>query len=225
MTDPKRTTRKLSRRDAIKLLGAATGAAVLSNLPAKWDTPEAVSGVLPAHAQTSTSGPALSILSCDLNVDLSTGAWSSTVFTGPVPFTGNPVVQYTLTFVNMFFINNAPGPQIPNPVISNRSLDLNGQETIDHTQTGFQGLDPLAVDPQATSGSFTVLWEFLNPSMGSGTCSQTFNWSLPSVQTTAVTDQSSTNGFMDFSGNVTSDGGSPVTVRGFVWSTNPNPTL
>jgi hypothetical protein len=45
--------KKISRRDAIKLLGAAAGASVLANLPTKWNTPEIVSGVLPAHAQTS----------------------------------------------------------------------------------------------------------------------------------------------------------------------------
>jgi len=45
--------KKLSRRDAIKLLSAATGAAMLANLPSKWSTPELASGVLPAHAQTS----------------------------------------------------------------------------------------------------------------------------------------------------------------------------
>ena len=45
--------KKLSRRDAIKLLGAATGAAMLANLPSKWSKPELASGVLPAHAQTS----------------------------------------------------------------------------------------------------------------------------------------------------------------------------
>ena len=49
------TPKKLSRRDAIKLLGAATGATLLANLPSKWSKPELSSGVLPAHAQTSIS--------------------------------------------------------------------------------------------------------------------------------------------------------------------------
>ena len=47
--------KKLSRRDAIKLLGAAAGAAALANLPAKWSKPELVSGVLPAHAQSTAA--------------------------------------------------------------------------------------------------------------------------------------------------------------------------
>jgi hypothetical protein len=51
-------TSELSRRDALKLLGAAAGATVLANLPSRWSTPELTAGVLPAHAQTSgcTSG-------------------------------------------------------------------------------------------------------------------------------------------------------------------------
>ena len=51
MTD--KPTRQLSRRDALKLLGAAAGASVLANLPSKWSTPALTAGVLPAHAQTS----------------------------------------------------------------------------------------------------------------------------------------------------------------------------
>jgi len=45
--------KKISRREAIKLLGAAAGASLLANLPAKWSKPELTGGVLPAHAQTS----------------------------------------------------------------------------------------------------------------------------------------------------------------------------
>jgi hypothetical protein len=55
MTDPKE--KKLSRRDAIKLLGAAAGATLLANLPSKWSKPEVAGSVLPAHAQTSFTGP------------------------------------------------------------------------------------------------------------------------------------------------------------------------
>lgn len=45
--------KKISRREAIKLLGVATGASLLANLPAKWSRPEVTGSVLPAHAQTS----------------------------------------------------------------------------------------------------------------------------------------------------------------------------
>ena len=61
MSEP--TNKNLSRRDALKLLGAAVGASVLANLPSRWSTPQSVAGVLPAHAATSgdCSGVALRI--------------------------------------------------------------------------------------------------------------------------------------------------------------------
>ena len=45
--------KKLSRREAIKVLGAATGASLLANIPAKWSRPEVTGSPLPAFAQTS----------------------------------------------------------------------------------------------------------------------------------------------------------------------------
>ena len=47
------TKNKITRREALKLLGAATSASLLANLPSKWSKPELTNGVLPAHAQTS----------------------------------------------------------------------------------------------------------------------------------------------------------------------------
>ncbi len=47
------TEKKLSRRDAMKMLGVAVGAATLASLPSKWNTPELAAGVLPAHARQS----------------------------------------------------------------------------------------------------------------------------------------------------------------------------
>ncbi len=52
-----KTSIKISRRDAIKVLGAAAGASLLANLPSKWSKPELAAGVLPAHAQTSAALP------------------------------------------------------------------------------------------------------------------------------------------------------------------------
>jgi len=46
---------------------------------------------------------------------------------------------------------------------------------------------------------------------------------IPTISTTSTTDikpNSSVSG-----GNILSDGGSPITARGVVWSTNPNPTI
>ena len=52
--------KKLSRRDAIKLIGATAGASVLTQLPSKWSKPSLAGGVLPPHAQTSGCGPGFS---------------------------------------------------------------------------------------------------------------------------------------------------------------------
>ncbi len=49
----KASTKKISRRDALKAAAAALGAAALANLPDKWSKPSLSAGVLPAHAQTS----------------------------------------------------------------------------------------------------------------------------------------------------------------------------
>lgn len=45
---------KLSRRDTIKLLGAAIGGAALSTIPPKWSKPALAASQLPEHARQST---------------------------------------------------------------------------------------------------------------------------------------------------------------------------
>lgn len=79
-------TKKISRRDAIKLLGAAAGATLLANLPSKWKTPELTSGVLPAHAQTSCVALFVEILSLT-----GTASFQILQIQGPLPdvTTGN----------------------------------------------------------------------------------------------------------------------------------------
>jgi hypothetical protein len=47
---------KLSRRDLLKALAAATGATIISTIPNKWVTPIIEIGALPAHAQASQLG-------------------------------------------------------------------------------------------------------------------------------------------------------------------------
>ena len=53
MTNTNRNQSILSRRDALKTLAAAAGAASLSMLPEQWQPPLVEVGTLPAHAQTS----------------------------------------------------------------------------------------------------------------------------------------------------------------------------
>jgi hypothetical protein len=46
-------SQKLSRREALRALAAAAGAAVLATVPTKWETPLVEIGAIPAHAQSS----------------------------------------------------------------------------------------------------------------------------------------------------------------------------
>ena len=174
--------KKLSRRDAIKLLGAATGATLLANLPSKWSTPELTQGVLPAHAQTSSLG--LLIDSCNFTLDIDTGEWSSTPFVVPVanippnpPPTG---MRFTITFVNTHF-EFGTDPQSPNPYVLAWVLDpTTGTITVinsSNSSPGFPNAGRMLPDSGATSGSVTILWEFADPAFGSGSCSQTVPWS------------------------------------------------
>lgn len=171
--------RKLSRREAIKLLGVATGATVLANLPSKWSTPELAQGVLPAHAQTSSLG--LLIESCNFTLDIITGAWSSAPFVVPVanippipPATG---MRFTITFVNTHF-EFGTDPQSPNPYVNSWVLDP-ATGTIIHINNSNGALvtaGRMLPNAMALSGSVTILWEFADPSFGSGSCSRTAEW-------------------------------------------------
>ena len=145
MTTP--TSKKISRRDAIKLLGAATGAAMLANLPSKWKTPELASGVLPAHAQTSTSA-ILHTLACAADdIDAPSPASSSVTITPPTP-------GISMTY-NVFDANGVIFP-ITNP--GTVLTDGSGVATLNGIVTGGAG--------------FTVTWSFTNPADGTGNCVQ-----------------------------------------------------
>lgn len=54
---------KLTRRQALKALAAATGVVALVNIPEKWEPPIIESGLLPAHAQGSPTASTLAISS------------------------------------------------------------------------------------------------------------------------------------------------------------------
>jgi hypothetical protein len=150
----KTSSRKLSRRDAIKLLGAAVGASVLANLPSKWSTPEIAKGVLPAHAQTSA---VLATLQCGPDIQSSfTFAFNSTVTIDP-PLDGI-VMRWNLTFNNSGFIDPSP--------TTGTAATVGGVATY---------ISPL-VFITAPGATITVTWSFENPLDGTGTCDQVFTW-------------------------------------------------
>ena len=178
MTDQK----KISRREAIKLLGAAAGASVLANLPSKWSKPELTGGVLPAHAQVSNLG--LAIIDCDFTLDINTGIWSSTPYIvstvdPPLPLPFLVGAQYTFTFVNTHFTVPLTDPQSPNPFIGNWTIDSSTGTTV-YVNSGntLAAGGPMAPDAGQTSGSVTVRWDFLNPSTGTGFCEKTVDWNI-----------------------------------------------
>ena len=158
MTEPIQKTKKISRRDAIKLLGAVTGATVLANLPSKWSTPEIAQGVLPAHAQTSS---VLYSLACDSDMpfDPQSGAlqdFGVTVSPTPAP---SVTLQYLITPNN--------GEAVISPVTNPGTVIINGPSNSATLSVSFGS--------NASLGSFTVTWSFVNPAQG-GSCSQTNAW-------------------------------------------------
>ena len=153
--------KKLSRRDAIKILVAATGATVL--VPSKWSTPRTTSGVLPVHAQTSTS-PVLHTLACgadillDITCDVPAPSRTSTVTINP-PDAGIPM-NYQIT---------------TSPTITVSSPALSGQV---NTVGGVASLNVLFSnnDNNGTPHFCRVEWSFADSAQGSGICTQEFTW-------------------------------------------------
>lgn len=99
MTENK--NKKLSRRDAFKVLGAALGATVLANLPSKWSKPEVVSGVLPVHAQSTTAPtlPTVQTISMILDITSPFPLFNTVTFDGEVTSDGgSPILERGFIF-------------------------------------------------------------------------------------------------------------------------------
>lgn len=135
--------KKLSRRDAIKLLGAAAGATLLANLPSKWSKPSLTSGVLPAHAQTSGSVSFSSVP----NSPVCGGQPFGMTFTAqqnvvPVTFQAQLAPQFVGFSVNYQLVTQNVGLNIPvaGQVLSGPSgvIALNLQATIQDTPNQLQ---------------------------------------------------------------------------------------
>lgn len=162
------TAQKLSRREALKLLAAATGAAALSTLPPAWSKPALQVGVLPAHAQTSL----LHILSTfffpeEVDPD------RSYCYDGMIvrfmaiitPPAAGILLQYSLTYN----VTGAPGSiTSPSPTTGTVATNASGQASIDVTV--------LPASPFfGTEGTLTVVWSFVNPADGTNTASQDYD--------------------------------------------------
>ena len=155
---------KISRRDALKILTAATGAVALANLPPKWSKPGVEVGVLPAHAQTSIGHvlqdppPAEFLDSPDACFDGQNVGLTAVIS----PPTAGILLQYALAYVV-----TGPDGSITAPVPPTGTLPTNasGQASLVVTVTpdsSFMG----------TEGTLTVVWSFVNPADGANTASQ-----------------------------------------------------
>lgn len=147
------TMKKLSRRDAIKLLGAAIGGAALSTIPPKWSKPALAAGELPEHARQSAvtsvvAGPDLvSGLGCD-----SSSTFDSTAQITPAR--GGVLLRYDIV------VATAPATILtPTPGTIATAGDGSVSMTINAFSIG--------------GGSVTVTWSFVNPADGTGSSSQT----------------------------------------------------
>jgi hypothetical protein len=156
-------TKQISRRDAMKLLGAAAGATVLANLPSKWQTPQLAAGVLPAHAQTSVGSRV--IKSCGY-----AGGGAPIPAGGSAPGANPPLIPVNATAqispgdsgVSVHYKIVPTNATSPDPAEGDRL-------------TGPAGIVGVAFDLSPTGGtvSVTVTWTFTSPSDGTGSCHAT----------------------------------------------------
>lgn len=151
------STKKVSRRDAIKILTAVAGATALANTPTRWSKPELKVGVLPVHAQTSLAAPHF----------LRAGGAQDANMCQPV----NLISTVTITppdsgVLMVYTITADPGITINSPA------SLTGNKLTDGT--GVATLTINATDTAGSGGNVTVNWGFAKPSSGAGTSSQVF---------------------------------------------------
>jgi hypothetical protein len=144
--------KELSRRDALKLLGAAAGASVLANLPSKWSTPELTAGVLPVHAQTSV----LHTLSCD---ELVTGPGESE----------DLAVTSTVRILPA-----EPGIQMRFDIdLTNLTFDVGVATGVIATDGSGTATYSFGVNFAPGIPALMITWSFENPSDGTGSCFET----------------------------------------------------
>jgi hypothetical protein len=174
------TTKKISRRDAMKLLGAAAGASVLANLPTKWQTPQLAAGVLPAHAQTSVGARTIEDCVIFPGVPPTVAPSGRLMGAGPVDFggVGGPLttgvgiaapdlgisMHYKFVLTNLSTVDalegNVPTGASPAPGIAYVTIAV-------------------SVVDVSKAFSATGTWTFTSPADGSGSCSNTWTSQIP----------------------------------------------
>lgn len=151
----KSSTKKFSRRDALKILGAVAGASVLANLPSKWTKPEIAGGVLPAHAQTSSAHIVTAGIS-DPDANFCQPLTSTATIAPPDP--GIPL---------HFAITTNGTVTVDPPLSGNINTDGTGMVTLSNITIDFG-------QPWDDNASIIVTWSFVNPSDGTNSSAQSF---------------------------------------------------
>ena len=149
-------SKKLSRRDAIKILAAATGAGVLANIPSKWTKPGMEFGVLPAHAQGSVPIHTLAAGADNLQANF---CWPFTSTVTITPSTEGIVLRYDIVTGGIVTIIS------PNPLSGTLPTDAAGMASLEIT------VNNMAF---GNGDTVTVTWSFEDPADGSGSDEQIF---------------------------------------------------
>jgi hypothetical protein len=155
MTD--NSAKKISRRDAIKVLAAAAGAATLANIPSKWSKPGLAVGVLPAHAATSSLHTLA--VEADKGPDGINICFPDDITSSVTISPANPGISmsYSILASSEITIHS------PSPLTGAAATDATGKAT-------------LVINAETTGGgTIAVTWSFTNAGDGSGSGTQTIS--------------------------------------------------
>lgn len=161
----------VSRRKALKLIAASTGAVALSSLPGGWSKPSLTVGVLPAHAQISAAP--YSITRCAVT------AVQGSNFITPFDLIDTIAVitpaAAGIQLRRRITLNEPGHPQDGEVDVATAASDAAGL-----LSTPFFDLSSLS--PQIASGPnrISVLWEFVDPAQGVNTCANNIEIIEPS---------------------------------------------
>jgi len=158
MTD--QANKKLSRRDAMKILAASAGAIALANLPSQWSKPGLEVGVLPVHAQTSVipEPPEPHTLPAD-GIQIEGFCYPTDMINSVTisPADAGILLNYSISTTGGTVNITAPAA-------------LNGSVMTDATGTASL---TITADDITGMGTIVIVWSFANSSEGTGSSSQT----------------------------------------------------
>ena len=159
-----KSSKKISRRDALKILMAAGGATALANVPGKWVAPGLSVGALPAHAQTS-GGHTLTIDQNKL-FDAGESRVDVTSNISIVPGAAGIPMLYSVSYTDSS--NADKSAYLKDPPTGEINTDGSGRAT--YVVSFYNSFEDDLVK---------VTWSFKNASDGSGSGTQTFTGQSP----------------------------------------------